>query len=463
MRKLFLLFYFLPIFLKAQVTIQINSTSANTPANDPIFAAGTFNNWNPGDSAFLMKKIGGIYLLDLPASIGTAKFKFTRGSWSKVEGNSVGAFIPDRSFTYSINGVVNCDVLGWEDFKTSGVDTGSTALKNVKIISNSFYIPQLNRNRKIWIYLPSDYDNSTKSYPVLYMQDGQNVFEKLTSFSGEWGVDESLSTREKLGLSSAIVVAIDNGGARRLDEYSPYKNTQYGGGEGEYYIDFIAQTLKPFIDSAYRTKPEFISTGIAGSSMGGLISMYAALKYPMIFGKVGIFSPAFWFSDSLFNFIKNADLNKGMKVYFVSGSAESKEMVPDMKRMDSLLLSKGLDSSSRYLTIKSDGAHSEWFWKREFPACFNYLYPTVPNGLSDISENLQIKLYPNPASQFINIKTPFEMDSLYIFNSSGVSLMQKELLQKEARLDISAFVNGNYILAIFTNNMVQYKKFSILH
>ncbi|MFY8021189.1 MAG: alpha/beta hydrolase-fold protein [Bacteroidia bacterium] len=462
MRKLFLLFYLIPALLKAQVTIQINSVSQNTPANATIFIAGSFNNWNAADSNFIMRKTGNIYKIILPASNGTAQFKFTRGSWSSVEGTSNGTFIPNRSFVYSPNAVINCDIAGWEDLKTGG-GSGSTANENVKILSLNFFMPQLNRTRKIWIYLPSDYQSSTKSYPVLYMHDGQNVFDVTTSFSGEWGVDEALTAREKLGLSTAIVVAIDNGGSKRLDEYSPFVNPQYGGGEGEAYTDFIVQTLKPFIDSAYRTKPEFSFTGIAGSSMGGLISMYAALKYPMVFGKVGIFSPAFWFSDSLLNVIKNADLNKGMKVYFVSGANESKDMVPDMRLYDSLLIAKGLDSSSRYLSVKTDGAHSEWFWKREFPAAFNFLFPPLLNGLDDLEDDASIKVYPNPASQFLVVKSPIEMDSLYIIHSNGNQLSKKDVLAKETKLDTSSLANGSYILLIYANKKAHFKKFTVLH
>ena len=462
MRKLFHFFLLIPTLLQAQVTIQINSVSQNTPANANIFIAGTFNNWNAADSNFMMTKLGSIYKITLPASNGTAQFKFTRGSWASVEGTSNGSFIPNRSFVYSTNAIVNCEIAGWEDLKTGG-NTGSTANENVKVLSQSFFMPQLNRSRKVWIYLPSDYQSSSKSYPVLYMHDGQNVFDVLTSFSGEWGVDETLTSREKLGLSTAIVVALDKGGSKRLDEYSPFVNPQYGGGEGEAYCDFIVQTLKPFIDSAYRTKPEFSFTGIAGSSMGGLISLFAASRYPNTFGKVGVFSPAFWFSDSLIEVVKNSNLNKGMKVYFVSGANESKDMVPDMKMYDSLLISKGLDSSARFLIVKNDGAHSEWFWKREFPAAFNFLFPPLLNGLDDIEDDIQIKLFPNPASHILSVNSPYNMDSIYLIHSNGSQVSKKEILAKETKLDISTMPNGNYVLIIFSDKKSYFKKFTVLH
>jgi predicted alpha/beta superfamily hydrolase len=115
------------------------------------------------------------------------------------------------------------------------------------------------------------------------MHDGQNVFDEATSAYGEWGVDEALDT---LGTryKEIMVVAIDNSGDKRINEYSPYDMEKYGKGEGDQYVDFLVQTLKPYIDKHYRTKKDEKNTFIAGSSMGGLISFYAILKYPKVFG-----------------------------------------------------------------------------------------------------------------------------------------------------------------------------------
>jgi metallo-beta-lactamase class B len=460
MRKFLLITFLFPFCLNAQFTIKVNSLPSNTPVGSTIFAAGTFNNWKANDSAFILKEISGVRQITIPASSGSAQFKFTRGSWQTVEGSASGAYIPNRNFTYSSNGILNCDIAGWEDLKQGG-GPSSTANKNVRILSDTFYMPQLNRKRKIWIYLPEDYQTTSKTYPVLYMHDGQNIFDNLTAFAGEWGVDEALSNREKLGQSTAIVVAIDNGGSTRIDEYSPYKNAQYGGGEGDEYADFITLTLKPFIDSAYRTKPEFVYTGIAGSSMGAVISMYTVAKYPNVYSKLGIFSPAFWFSDSLFTFVKNTQLNKGLKVYNVSGATESKNMVPDMKRMDSLLIAKGLDSSSRFLTVKADGAHSEWFWKREFPAAFNFLFPPLLNGYDELVESPNIRIFPNPAIHYLQIKTPIEIDSFMLINSVGYIVYKRDKPEREPKVDVSGLANGNYVLAVFSDKKVFYKKFSV--
>src|SRR5690606_36165183 len=145
--------------------------------------------------------------------------------------------------------------------------------------------------------LPPDYETSAKYYPVLYMHDGQNLFDVRTSFSGEWKVDEHLDSLFLLGDPGCIVVGIDNGGTNRINEYSPWVNPQYGGGQGDQYIEFLIETLKPYIDQNYRTLPDAEHTGIMGSSMGGLISYYGGLTNQNVFGRIGAFSSSFWFSN----------------------------------------------------------------------------------------------------------------------------------------------------------------------
>ena len=125
------------------------------------------------------------------------------------------------------------------------------------ILSDAFDMPQLGRARRVWLYLPPDYEsNPERRYPVLYMHDGQNVFDEATSYAGEWGVDETLDAMHAAGELSVIVVAVDHGVERRFDEYSPWNNAQYGGGEGDEYVDFLVETLKPYVDAHYRTLPD---------------------------------------------------------------------------------------------------------------------------------------------------------------------------------------------------------------
>ena len=245
----------------------------------------------------------------------------------------------------------------------------------VSVLSDSFYIPQLDRYRRIWVYLPPAYASSKKRYPVLYMQDGQNLFADSLSFSGEWGIDESLDSLFAIGKSKGVlVVGIENGGDKRLMEYSPWPNSTHGGGQGTAYARFLAETLKPSIDSLYRTLPAQEHTAIAGSSLGGLISLYTAFQYPHVFGKVGVFSPAFWFNPELYTWIEEQPVREPQRIYFIASALESEEMLPDQERMHAVLLKRKHPFTELSLNSSPDGAHKEWYWRREFPAAFLWLF-----------------------------------------------------------------------------------------
>lgn len=250
-----------------------------------------------------------------------------------------------------------------------------TATENVKIISEKFEIPQLKTTRRIWIYLPKDYETSHKRYDVMYLQDAQNLFDDATSYAGEWQVDETLNKIfEKTG-KSLIVVGIDNGGEKRIEELSPYKNAKYGGGNGDNYVKFIVETLKPYIDKNYRTKPQRKFTTIGGSSLGSLISIYASVKYPETFGKVLAFSSAFWFNAKELNeFISSSKVNlKQQKYYFIQGKHEDEDMEEQTNRVIENLKSKNVKSKNIFLKIDEDGKHNEIYWRREFEGAVLWL------------------------------------------------------------------------------------------
>lgn len=204
------------------------------------------------------------------------------------------------------------------------------------------------------------------------MHDGQNVFDEATSFSGEWGVDEALDIMgSKYG--ETIVVAIDNGGEKRMNEYNPYGMEPFGKGEGHHYVDFLVHTLMPYINRHYKTKRSAKHTAIAGSSMGGLISFYALLKYPNKFGAAGIFSPAFWVVPELKQDIeKKAKKVKG-RIYFFAGKQEGEQMVPDLLAVLEQMVR--LSKADITTVIRSEGTHSEATWREEFPLFYKWLSP----------------------------------------------------------------------------------------
>lgn len=374
-----------PAISSKHFTLGLESLPSTTPPGVSIYVAGNFNGWNPGDTSYRLTADGkGNYLVALPDSIkGPIEFKFTLGSWDAVETDSAGADIQNRGVFVkpASGGAYLGKVAQWRDPRTKKPKEHS-ARATVSVVSEEFPMPELGRSRRVWIYLPPGYSSNTTRYPVLYMHDGQNVFDNATSFVGEWGVDESLDSLNALGDKDVIVVAVDHGGSKRFDEYSPWKNTKYGGGEGDKYVDFLVKTLKPYIDSHYRTLPDRLNTGVAGSSMGGLISLYAILKYPDVFSRAGIFSPAFWVAPEAYGFVGSSNgVKKDSRLYFVIGAQEAQDStealtyVRGQEQMVDSLVAHGLVRGQNIIALsRADGKHSEWFWRREFPAAYLWLF-----------------------------------------------------------------------------------------
>ena len=152
----------------------------------------------------------------------------------------------------------------------------------IEIVAEDFLIPQLEKTRKVYALLPYNYHDSDKAYPVLYLQDAQNLFNDFNPY-GNWEIDKHLADLAFSGMSDIIVIAIDHGGKERINEYSPYFHRKFGKGQGKHYANFIINSLKPYIDEKYRTLPQREFTGIGGSSMGALISAYIGIVYPSYF------------------------------------------------------------------------------------------------------------------------------------------------------------------------------------
>lgn len=263
---------------------------------------------------------------------------------------------------------------GKKDGKSLVKEKPSTATENVLIFDTKFEIPQLKRERQISVYLPPNYEVLNKRYPVLYLLDGQNVFDASRSYVGEWEVDETLNRiYEETGFG-LIVVAIDHGGDQRLNEYSAWDNEKYGKGEGEDFLKFVTQTLKPRIDDAFRTKPDVQSTAIMGSSLGGLFAHYAAFEAPEVFGKIGVFSPSFWYADSVYGFTKEKANLSNSRLFFLIGDKEGEEHVEDMTKMVQLMKSSGFSKQNVAEKIVPNGTHSETLWKAEFEGAIKWLF-----------------------------------------------------------------------------------------
>lgn len=237
--------------------------------------------------------------------------------------------------------------------------------------------PERQNARDVFVYLPPSYETTAARYPVLYMQDGQNLFDDSLAFGAEWHVDEHMERLSALGLE-AIIVGVPNAGEARLEEYSPYVDLQHGGGAGDRYLDFLTDTLKPLIDTHFRTKPETDFTGIAGSSMGGLLSLYGFLTRPRVFGFAGVMSPALWYADRQIYATVEQQTSPHGRLYLDVGTGEGEQTVADVRRLHELLLKNGYRPGESLMYVEDDDAdHSEEAWARRVRTALYYLLPVV--------------------------------------------------------------------------------------
>ncbi len=234
--------------------------------------------------------------------------------------------------------------------------------------------PQLRNRRDVDVYLPASYSGGRDRYPVVYMQDGQNLSDPRMAFAGTWELEVALDQLAVRG-DEVIVVGVHHAGAARLAEYSPFPDRRHGGGNGDAYLAFLVDTLKPRIDRFFRTRSARESTAILGSSMGGLISLYAFFRYAAVFGRAGVMSPSLWFGrDTLFDFVEQARAPRG-RVYLDIGTHEGVATVRDVRRLARLLTRKGLrrkDGSLRYVE-HIGGRHGEADWAQRLAGALEFL------------------------------------------------------------------------------------------
>ncbi len=275
---------------------------------------------------------------------------------------------------------------GWVDYEDVFEGGGSRITGTVKVL-RGVRSEALGNNRDLLVYLPPSYATANRTYPTLYMHDGQNLFDKETSFAGEWHVDEALEALAGEGFE-AIVVGIPNMGTARLAEYSPFQDPRLGGGRAPDYLRFVIETVKPLVDDAFRTTGEREGTLTVGSSMGGLISLYAFFERPDVFGGVGAVSPSVGFAGgALLPYLERAPFPGG-KVYIDVGTLEGRPRPRDAKESQSppgpyvrlvreardLLIRKGYRDSHDLRYVEEEGAgHNEAAWAARLPNLLRFL------------------------------------------------------------------------------------------
>lgn len=245
--------------------------------------------------------------------------------------------------------------------------------------------PELDNRRDVLVALPPSYAKGAGRYPVVYMHDGQNLFDSATSYAGHWQLLDTLAAHAADGIE-AIVVGIPNMADERKDEYGPFPDARHGGGRGQAYARFLVRTLKPLVDRAFRTRRSAADTAIAGSSLGGLVSLYAFLAHPETFGAVAALSPSLWFArGAIFRWARGRRFGGG-RVYLDVGGREPPRVARDARRIRELLASAGYVAGSTLAYVEdAEGGHDEASWARRFRTAFPFLVAgrPVPAGAAD--------------------------------------------------------------------------------
>ena len=255
-------------------------------------------------------------------------------------------------------------------------------MSSPNLIKHEGFASRFLRNRRdLIVYLPPGYESQTgREFPVLYLQDGQNLFDGATSFvpGMDWRVGQTANACIEAGrVEPLIIVGIYNAGKQRLREYTPTRAPRMGGGSGNRYAKFLLHEVRPFVAQNYRVRATAENTGIGGSSLGGLISLYLGLRQLRIFGKIAALSPSVWWNDRvILRFAASAPVQPLPRVWLDVGTAEGPRTVEDVERLRDVLLKKGwlLDRDLHYDRVEG-AEHNEAAWAQRVGPFLQFLFP----------------------------------------------------------------------------------------
>ena len=252
----------------------------------------------------------------------------------------------------------------------------------------SFHSKILNNDRDVLVYLPPEYEiNKKKRYPVLYLHDGQNLFDGATSFipGQEWGVDETAQRLIAAGkIEPLIIVGVYNTGKDRINEYTPAEDPKYKmGGKADLYGRMLVEELKPFIDTHYQTKKGAEHTGLGGSSLGGLVTLYLGLTHPQVFGRLAVVSPSVWFADKqIVNYVEALPKKPKVRIWMDIGTKEGRtpeealQTVSGTRLLRDTLVKKGWKPGKDLNYFEAEGAeHNEAAWAARVERILTFLFP----------------------------------------------------------------------------------------
>ena len=360
-------------------TLEIVLSVPPTTVDSKIYITGSHDligDWN-GAGKQLKEIAPGLFTVSVEFNqTAQIEFKFTRGSFETVEKSKHGTEISNRIANVKL-GKTTSKKLNVEAWADEFAHSKPQITGDYSIIRNfpSEFLP---KDRDIIVWLPPSYYNAVdKKYPVLYMHDGRNLFDPSTSFSGvDWGVDEAMSSGIKNGsLIEAIVVGIDNT-PDRMSEYTPFPDPKHKGGNGENYVRFLVDELKPFIDSRFRTLADVANTHIGGSSLGGLISLYAGISRPDVFGTIIAMSPSIWWSNGkIIDWVLSHDLStRNGKIWMDMGTEELANSLAKTRELAKAISTNFPDYDGfEYREFKS-ATHSESSWRSRIHIVLSFIF-----------------------------------------------------------------------------------------
>lgn len=354
---------------------------ANTPATDTLYVLGS----DPALGAWTMpgtpmtRRSDGTYVLELDLPVGShGSSMITRGTWRTIERSANSQPAPDRAYTLGKDPVeIDATVGQWLD------QSYNTLTGNIEHING--VTSQYVATRNVIVYLPPGYDdaaNADARYPVLYMHDGQNLFDASTAYAGEWNADATAERLINAGtIAPLIIVGVYNVGPKRIHDYTPVPDPDYPeGGGADAYANFLIQELKPMIDARYRTLPDAANTGVGGSSLGGLVSAYFGLTHSDVFSRIVAMSPSVWWdSGDIVNRVNAIPEKLPLTIWEDIGTAEGSTPDVDLgyaRNLRDAFVGKGwvLDDDLHYDEAAGAG-HNETAWSQRFPMVLQALYP----------------------------------------------------------------------------------------
>lgn len=247
-------------------------------------------------------------------------------------------------------------------------------------LHDAFHSRYLEHDRTIIVYVPPGYDaRSAERYPVLYLHDGQNVFDRATSIGEEWHVNEAAQSLILAGeIQPLIVVGIYNTGVHRIDEYTPTPGSD-GGGHADDYGRMLVEELKPFIDRTYQTLPSAASTAIGGSSLGGLVTLHLGLRYPTAFSRLAVLSPSVWWDErEILRAVQALPHRLPLRIWLDAGTAEGEKVLEDARALRDALVAKGWTMGDDLAYLEAPGGeHNERSWAARIGSVLKFLFPPL--------------------------------------------------------------------------------------